>query len=144
MATDFTSLKNDLLLQVRPVFERLDKVASGKTVESFEVDIDRSANGFSINFTADDSAQHILEGRRPGSPRPPILPISQWLLSRGLDVIHSYAVAGKISRDGIEPVDWVTPLERELDPIIQSAFNSGTFDDEFLDRIFLEFGRTDS
>lgn len=136
-------LRDRLFDEIEPHFRSIGKYATGETVRSFQLDIDKQGSDIVMDLTADQSASAILTGRRPNSIPPPVGDIREWLAAINRDVTAARLVADAIGERGIAPFDWVTGLQDRWEPIIQDEFNKGAFDDEVpqVITLFNEFGR---
>lgn len=98
---------------VKAELKRLDKIATGKLVNSIKAEVKEKGNKFSIGFTSLDYYKFVDEGRRPGAARPPIKAIAEWIKVKGLN-LNPFAVANSIAKKGIEPTNITKNLKKKL------------------------------
>ena len=123
-------LSEDIKDVVEQVLADNNKIATGRTLDSTEVELVSTSRGFEFNTSIGEGAPYIVQGRKAGSLPPPAGPISEWMAAKGIsydiDDVR-FAIATK----GIPPVDIETPI---LEGITQ-VFQGNTFTNSIQDKI---------
>ncbi len=107
--------KNDLKLNL----QRLEKVASGGTLNSINFKIDFSEKKSSVSIVANEAIIFIDSGRQAGSKMPPSKPIEDWVVHKGIKFFNkknkplpvkviAFLIGRKIARDGIKPTNVIS------------------------------------
>lgn len=123
--------KNNLKLNL----QKINKVASGATLNSIDFSIDFTPSKSSVSVSANEAIIFIDAGRKAGSKMPPIKPIEDWLSQKGIKFldkknrplplkVQAFLVARKIARDGIKPTN-----------ILENTFSKGSFIEKIEDSI---------
>lgn len=123
--------KNNLKLNL----QKLNKVASGATMNSIDFRIDFSEKKSSVSVSANEAIIFIDSGRKAGSKMPPSKPIEDWITQRGIKFFNkknkplpvkvmAFLIGRKIARDGIKPTN-----------ILRDTFTSNSFKDKIADSI---------
>lgn len=116
--SDFKNLKKNLELVGSEIVQTLtaellsaDKVASRKLLNSLNSEVLETMDGFLLSISFMNYLDVIDKGRRAGAKRPPIIEIEKWATVKGIRPINgnmkklSFAIATKISNDGIKPLN---------------------------------------
>jgi hypothetical protein len=115
------TLTQDINDVVREVFEEKNKIATGKTVDSTQVNFEITSDGFNFETTIGEGAPYIVSGREAGSTLPPPAPIAEWLAAKGVPYDLN-DVRYAIARDGIEPVDIETPILDGIEQVFEQEY----------------------
>lgn len=123
--------KNNLKLNL----QRLNKVATGGTLNSIDFRIDFSERKSSISVVANEAIIFIDAGRQAGSKMPPSKPIEDWVIQKGIKFsdkknrplpvkVMAFLIGRKIARDGIKPTN-----------VISDTFTANSFRAKIADSI---------
>ena len=113
MSLNLGQVESVIRSAVQKTFDDLDKVATGRTLDSVEIRSVVTGNEADFEITLGGGAPFIQSGRAPGAAMPPVQPISEWISARRLP-LNPYAVAKSIAKNGIAPVDLLAALEENL------------------------------
>ncbi len=102
-----------------------NKVASGDLAKSFTFKYVVNDQGVgNIQIIADDYAQDVNDGRKPGST-PPIEPIKRWMEIKGIPKKALYPILNKIKEKGIKPYPYIDKVlaakQNEIKQILERA-----------------------
>jgi hypothetical protein len=107
---------------------KLDKVASGKTIDSVRNLTQFSERRSSVEIRANESIIYIDRGRRPNGPFPPVDVIEQWVETKGIVfsdprtgrplplAVTAFLIGRSIAEKGIQPTN-----------VIEKTFNRLSF-----------------
>lgn len=126
-----TRLKEPIRQAAERALRALDKVATGKTLRSIEVNVINDLSEVTFDVTIGGGAPFIQSGRSAGT-LPPIQPIREWMASKNI-IGNPWPIAKAIQRDGIDPVDLESELELRFDIALEQQLN----DEDVLDAIDL-------
>ena len=116
----YNEFGQEVVTQLINKLRSLDKVASGRLINSLNYKLRETLDGVEIDFEAEDYIKWVDEGRRPGKFAP-INPIKKWCKTRGLNENVAYAINYKIKRVGITPTRFIDEVFN--DSKIQSLTN---------------------
>ena len=117
-------LKDDGVNIFRKYLKKEDKVATAFTSNSIRGEVDRiSVFQYTLTYYADESYDHIINGRPAGAGFPPSifsrrgLRLNLWFGARGIERTKStdFLIRRAIDEKGIEGVDVKTPAVEELE-----------------------------
>lgn len=100
------------------------KVASGELIKSISFEYVETENGGGIQIVADEYAQNVNDGRKPGH-FPTIEPIKRWMAIKGIPKKALYPIMKKIKDKGIKPYPFIDKVlaskSQELMRILEQA-----------------------
>ena len=85
----------------------LDKIATGKLINSLGYKIKVGTDEIEFDFTAVNYYKYVDKGRRPGK-RPPLKKIEAWCRVKGIPKKAAYPIAKKIGERGIKLTNFYT------------------------------------
>jgi hypothetical protein len=114
------ALQNQLVQNIQEVFYLYNKVATGKTVES--VDIQRTVGETLYRFDVriGGGYPYIVGGRRAGQKPPPNPELADWANAVGFTGPIP-TLAFFIGKVGIDAVDLKTPIEESIKRAVRSS-----------------------
>lgn len=115
------SLRQYVQRSAEEVIKQYDKIASGATIESIEVFVERNnSKSISVLTSIGGAALYIEQGRSSGSTMPPISAIEEWMADKGIDSteVPPYVIARSIAEKGIEPLPLTDYIEEKIEATI--------------------------
>lgn len=113
--------------KIKERLRKLDKKATGETIESVKAIVEEVGEEFKIKIEADKALQYIDAGRRKGAKPPPFKPIYQWVKVKRFQFRNretgqwmtyrqtAWATVHGIAKNGIKPTYVVSKAMREVD-----------------------------
>jgi len=125
-----------------------DKYASGELIDSLESYVEVEDMKQFLYVSMAEHGQYVDSGRRPGSKRPPISAIEEWIgvrniLPGGRDVrSFAFAIAQNIHFFGIDPVPFIGIFYDNVNKLNELIEDGATEDmEDYINQIVDDFNR---
>ena len=99
--------------------EKNGSISSGTLYESLTYEVRGDLDNLVLSFSAEDYADFVENGRRPGK-YPPISAIQRWCQLKGIPQGAAFPIARKIFKFGITPKPFLKPaVDDSIDELVK-------------------------
>jgi hypothetical protein len=82
---------------------------NSRLYRSIKVNTKFKKESWDMELSMNSYGKWVDSGRRPGK-QPPIKPIKEWCVRKGIDTKFAWGIAKKIGKEGIPPTKFLQPL----------------------------------